>query len=64
MPEYPESYIFKAQLLKAVQIPKPVLDEFDKRDIRINFHGRNSHGKRGNRNESDNNRESAARFIK
>lgn len=64
MPDYPSNYIFKAQLLKGVHIPISVLDEFDKRDIRINFHGKNSHGRRGNRNENYDNRETAARFIK
>ena len=64
MPDYAPNYIFKAQLLKDATIPTPVLDEFDKRDIRINFHGRNSYGKRGNRNQNNDNREAAARFIK
>ena len=64
MPQYPANYIFKAQLLKGAIMPKPVLDEFDKRDIRINFHGKNSYGRRSNRNDNYDNREAAARFIK
>jgi hypothetical protein len=64
MPDYPLNYVFKAQLLKGVNLPSFVLDEFDKRDIRINFHGKNSYGKRGNRNKNYDNREAAARFIK
>jgi hypothetical protein len=64
MPDYPTNYVFKAHLLKGVNIPTPLLDEFDKRDIRINFHGKNSYGKRGSRNVNPDNREAAGRFIK
>ena len=73
MPQYGKSYIFKAALLPGVKFPPPVLDEHDKRDIRIGYHGRNSYGRRGGRgggrggydsNRPRDNREVAGRFIK
>lgn len=64
MPEYPPNFIFKASLLKGVRFDEPVLDEFDKKDVRNNYHGRNSYGRRRNNQNRMDAREAAGRFLK
>jgi hypothetical protein len=65
MPQYAPDFIYKAVLLNGVKMPAPVLDEYDKHNVKINYHGRGHRAnQQRNNNNNANNREVAGRFLK